>query len=112
MARMAGDAKIIVLGSCGGYKNLSQLIDINPDAHIISTKQIGTGNINQIITNKLNQTLLLGKPVIWRSMWDELSLFFAKQPKDLKETWEDYIPPYKNLGAIFIKAYNKKIETE
>jgi hypothetical protein len=45
-------------------------------------------------------------------MWDELSLFFAKQPKDLKETWEDYIPPYKNLGAIFIKAYNKKIETE
>ena len=110
--RMAGDAKIVVLGSCGGYKNLSQLIDINPDAHIISTKQIGTGNINQIITNKLNQILLSGKPVIWKNMWDDLSLFFAKQPKDIKEAWEDYIPPYKNLGAIFIKAYNKKSEGE
>ena len=45
-------------------------------------------------------------------MWDDLSLFFAKQPKDIKEAWEDYIPPYKNLGAIFIKAYNKKSEGE
>jgi hypothetical protein len=109
---MKGDAKIIVLGSCGGYKNLNQLIEINPEAHIISTKQIGTGNINQIITNKLNQILLAGKTVVWRTMWDDLSLFFAKQPKDIKEAWEDYIPPYKNLGAIFIKAYNKKAEGE
>ena len=41
-----------------------------------------------------------------------VSLFFAKQPKEVKEFWEDYIPPYKNLGAIFIKAYNKKTEPE
>jgi hypothetical protein len=112
MARMAGDAKIIVLGSCGGYKNLSHLIEINPDAHIISTKQIGTGNINQIVTNSLNQALLSGKQLVWKNMWDNLSASFAKQPKDIKEAWDDYIPPYKNLGAIFIKAYNKKIETE
>ncbi len=112
MDRMAGDAKIIVLGSCGGYKNLSRIIEINPDAHIISTKEIGTGNINQVITNKLNQTLLSGKPIVWKSMWNELSGFFAKQPKDIKEAWDDYIPPYKNLGAIFIKAYNKKAEAE
>ena len=109
---MAGDAKIIVLGSCGGYKNLSHLIEINPDAHIISTKQIGTGNINQIVTNSLNQTLLSGKQLVWKTMWDNISASFAKQPKELKETWEDYVPPYKNLGAIFIKAYNKKTEAE
>ncbi len=112
MSRMAGDAKIVLLGSCGGYKNLSKLIEVNPEAHIISTKQIGTGNINQVVTNKINQTLLSGKPLVWKNMWDELSLFFARQPKDVKEAWEDYIPPYKNLGAIFIKAYNKQTETE
>jgi hypothetical protein len=112
MARMAGDAKIVILGSCGGYKNLSHLISINPDAHIISTKEIGTGNINQVITNKLNQTLLAVKPLVWKSMWDDLSLYFAKQPKEVKEAWDDYIPPYKNLGAIFIKAYNKRAEAE
>ncbi|MGC4101415.1 hypothetical protein [Ferruginibacter sp.] len=110
--RMAGDAKIIVLGSCGGYKNLSKLIEINPDAHIISTKEIGTGSINQVITNNLNQVLLSGKQLVWKSMWENISTAFAKQPKDTKEAWDDYIPPYKNLGAIFIKAYNKKTETE
>ncbi len=112
MSRMAGDAKIVVLGSCGGYKNLSKLIELNPEAHIISTKEIGTGAINQVITNKLNQILLTGKPLVWKNMWDDLSLYFAKQPKDTKEAWDDYIPPYKNLGAIFIKAYNKKTEME
>jgi len=112
MNRMAGDAKIILLGSCGGYKNLSRIININPDAHIISTKQIGTGNINQVVTNKLNQVLLSGKTIVWKTIWDELSVYFAKQPKDIKESWDDYVPPYKNLGAIFIKAYNKKAEEE
>jgi hypothetical protein len=112
MARMAGDAKIIILGSCGGYKNLSKLIDINPDAHIISTKQIGTGDINRLITNELNQILLSGKPLIWRNMWDGLGTLFAKQPRGVKENFDDYVPPYKNLGAIFIKAYNKKTEKQ
>lgn len=110
--RMPGDAKIILLGSCGGYKNLSKLIEQNPEAHIISTKQIGTGNINQVITNTLNQTLLSGKAIDWQQMWATLTAQYAKQPKDLKETWDDYVPPYKNLGAIFLKAYNKKAEAE
>lgn len=112
MDRMPGDAKIILLGSCGGYKNLSRLIEQNPDAHIISTKQIGTGNINQFVTNTLNQTLLDGKPIVWKTMWNSITISFAKQPKDIKEAWDDYVPPYKNLGAIFLKAYNKKAEAE
>jgi hypothetical protein len=110
ISRMTGDAKIILLGSCGGYKNLSKLIEINPDAHIISTKQIGTGDINTVIAGELNQILLSGKPLIWRNMWDGLGAMFAKQPKGVKENFDDYVPPYKNLGAIFIKAYNKKTE--
>jgi hypothetical protein len=28
------------------------------------------------------------------------------------EGFEDYIPPYKNLGAIFIKAYKKAMGDE
>jgi hypothetical protein len=110
--RMPGDAKIILLGSCGGYKNLSKLIEQNPEAHIISTKQIGTGNINQVITNALNQNFLTGKPLVWKNLWGNMAAFFAKQPKDTKDTWEDYVPPYKNLGAIFLKAYNKRAEVE
>ena len=111
--RMLGEAKIVVLGSCGGYKNLNDIIDINPDAHIISTKEIGAGEINRPILNYLNQNFESGNPLVWKTMWAALTKLFSTDPnKAVSESWEDYIPPYKNLGAIFIKAYNKKMEGE
>lgn len=112
LKRMPDDAKIIILGSCGGYKNLSQIIKSSPDAHIISTKEIGKGDINQPITNYLNQAFLTGKPLVWKTMWASLTKTFSTADKGTRESWDDYIPPYKNLGAIFIKAYNKKMEGE
>lgn len=113
IARMPGDAKIILLGSCGGYKNLSEILDISPDAHIVSTKEIGKGDINRPIINYINQTLAAGKPIVWKEMWANLTkLFYGDPNKSMRESWDDYVPPYKNLGAIFIKAYNKKLESE
>ncbi len=111
--RMGGDAKIIVLGSCGGYQNLSQIISKCPDAHIISTKEIGKGDINRPILNYLNQAVASGKTLVWKDMWGTLTKLFNNDiNKGMRESWDDYIPPYKNLGAIFIKAYNKKMEGE
>lgn len=108
--RMAGSAKIILLGSCGGYKNLSQILTICPDAHIISTKEIGKGDINRPIINYLNQSLVSGNTLVWKDMWAALTkIFYADPNKEVRESWDDYVPPYKNLGAIFIKAYNKKM---
>ncbi len=113
IARMPGSAKIILLGSCGGYKNLSEILDISPDAHIVSTKEIGKGDINKPIINYINQTLAAGKAIVWKDMWASLTkLFYADPNKSMRESWDDYVPPYKNLGAIFIKAYNKKMESE
>ncbi len=111
IARMPADAKIVVLGSCGGYQNLNQILELSPDAHIISTKEIGKGDINKPILNYLNQSLLSGNTLLWRDMWKTLSLIFGKDPNfEVRESWEDYIPPYRNLGAIFIKAYHKQTE--
>lgn len=111
--RMAGNAKIVMLGSCGGYKNLNDIIDINPDAHIISTKEIGTGDINRPILNYLNQTFESGSKLVWKNMWASLTKLFSADPsRAVRESWEDYIPPYKNLGAIFLKGYNNALVEE
>jgi hypothetical protein len=108
--RMTGSAKIILLGSCGGYKNLSQILTICPDANIISTKEIGKGDINRPIINYLNQAFMAGNTIVWKDMWTALTkVFYADPNKEVRESWDDYIPPYKNLGAIFIKAYNIKM---
>lgn len=111
--RMAGDAKIVVLGSCGGYQNLNKILEICPDAHIISTKEIGAGDINRPILNYMNQTLSSGANLSWKAMWQSLDkIFSVDQSKAVRDSWDDYIPPYKNLGAIFLKAYTKKMDTE
>ena len=100
-------AKIIMLGSCGGYNNLKQILDYAPEAHIISTKQIGARDVNKPIIEALNNTLRAGKSIDWRQMWNGLEVLFSKAGRDKKDLFDDYIPPHKNLGALFIKAYSK-----
>lgn len=100
-------AKIIMLGSCGGYQNLKTILDYAPEAHIISSKQTGAMNVNKPIIEAMDNTLREGRDIDWRQMWSNLTSQFSKAPKYLKETFEDYIPPQKNLGALFIKAYQK-----
>src|SRR5690606_16863190 len=41
LERLNKNSRIVMLGSCGGYHNLSVVLDRSPDAHIISSKQIG-----------------------------------------------------------------------
>jgi hypothetical protein len=108
--RMAGNAKIVMLGSCGGFKNLSAIIQVNPDAHIISTKEIGAGDINRPILNYLNQTFESGSKLIWKNMWATLTKLFASDGNTA--SWENYVPPYKNLGAIFLKGYNNMVQEQ
>ncbi|CAN5405476.1 hypothetical protein BH20BAC1_BH20BAC1_08200 [soil metagenome] len=101
------NAKIIMLGSCGGYKNLKQILKFAPEAHIISTKQTGAKDVNKPIIEALDNILKSGQNIDWRAMWSDLEATFNRSSRELRETFEDYIPPQKNLGALFIKAYSR-----
>ncbi len=106
LRKLSPSARIVVLGSCGGYNNLNEVLTICKDAHIISSKQVGTKVVNEPILQAINSNLVAGKPIDWINMWKELSGRFRNDAA-AKEKFDDYIPPYKNLGAIFIKAYRK-----
>lgn len=104
LERLSKQNRIVILGSCGGYHNLATVLDRAPDAHIISSKQVGAMNVNEPIIKAINDQVLAGKNVNWISTWKGLEGYFANK-KGLKELFNDYVPPHKNLGAIFIKAY-------
>lgn len=110
LRRIMPSARIVVLGSCGGYNNINDVLTISGDAHIISSKQTGTMHINEPIIQSLNACLTSGKNIDWIAMWKELGARFNSG--DAREKFDDYIPPYKNLGAIFIKAYNRSMAAE
>jgi len=103
--QLPSSAKIVVLGSCGGYHNLDDVLKISPDAHIISSKEVGTRIVNEPILRHINEDLKAGKNIDWITTWKDLAGLFPSG--EAKERFENYIPPHKNLGALFIKAYNQ-----
>ncbi len=102
ISRIPKIAKIVSLGSCGGYRNLSEVLTRAPEAHIISTKGTGTKWVNDPLFKMLNQEILSGHNIKWSEFWDK-----AQQELGDQEKFKDYVPPHKNFGAMFIKAYEK-----
>ena len=99
--QLAPSAKVVLLGSCGGYHNLHDVLEICPYAHIIASKQVGSGTINQPMIMMLTDQLRQGKDLNWPAIWKEFNTRFKGN-----DLFNDYVPPHKNLGAIFIMAYN------
>jgi hypothetical protein len=97
--QMMPSSKIVFLGSCGGYHLIHDVLEKAPDAHIIASKQIGRTIINRPFFRILTEKLRNGNNIDWIPFWKEF-----KKEANVPE-FDDYIPPYKNLGAIFIKAY-------
>ncbi len=107
LANLNPEVKIVMLGSCGGYHNLANVLDRSPEASIISSKQTGAARVNEPIIAEMLRQIMDGKDVDWVTCWTDLSGYFKKQGKMEQDLFNDYVPPHKNLGAIFIKAYRK-----
>jgi hypothetical protein len=99
---MTNSNRVAILGSCGGYQNISKAMENALDVHIISTKQVGTMAVNTILIQEISETIRTGKDVVWLDIWKQVSLKLKNNVQ-----FRDYIPPYKNLGARFIRAYNE-----
>ena len=99
--------RVCMLGSCGGYHNLGTILSSSPDAHIISTKQVGSMFVNEPIIKEINNQLLAGTDLDWIVAWRNLNAYFDKLGGEPRERFKDYVPPHRNLGAIFIKAYRR-----
>ncbi|HEX6192176.1 MAG TPA: hypothetical protein VFZ42_07420 [Chitinophagaceae bacterium] len=106
IAYMAPSSRIVFMGSCGGFNLINDILAKTDDAHIIASKQIGKTSINKPFFALLTEKLRTGSNIDWIPFWKEF------KGAANTEGFEDYIPPYKNLGAIFIKAYTKAMGDE
>ncbi|MCX8019244.1 MAG: hypothetical protein N2747_01970, partial [Chitinophagaceae bacterium] len=99
--QMFPSSKIVFMGSCGGYRMIHDILLKSPDAHIIGSKQVADASVNNPFLKLIMEKLRTGSNIDWIPFWAELKKT-ATDP-----IFEDYIPPHKNLGALFIKAYKK-----
>lgn len=99
---LTNHTKIAILGSCGGFQNISQAMENAMDVQIVSTKQIGTLAINSVLIMETIETIRKDKDIIWPELWKRVRAKVGGNPR-----FNDYIPPHLNMGARFIKAYNQ-----
>ncbi len=97
--------KLAILGSCGGYRNMKKIIEINPDVQIIASKQVGSMAVNDPLLRHLNNDLAEGRSIDWVNFWSELNEAF-KNDATASKLFEEYIPPYKNVSSYVIRLYN------
>lgn len=101
--QLNSSAQIVLLGSCGAYQHLNKVLSICPTAQIVSSRQTGSGTINGPMINIIVEQLRQGKDLNWPALWKVIGRSVSHQ-----EYFDDYVPPYKNLGAVFIMAYKKE----
>lgn len=106
IAELQSSAKLVMLGSCGGYNSLAQVLNVAPDAQIITSKQTGSMRVNDPVIYAIERNMREGKDLNWESIWSGLNNLFKGNAGNY-ELFQDYIPPQKNMGAIFIKAYKR-----
>ncbi len=100
--------RIVILGSCGGYHNLKGILERSIDAQIVSSKQTGVGVVNNRILDGIFGTLADDESIEWIPLWDEIRGVLKSSPQYLTY-FDDYIPPYQNLGAMFVLTYYKMV---
>lgn len=102
LTKIPGSTRLLFVGSCGGFYKISIALENAPEAHVISTKQIGTKTVNDGMLYALNENIRQGKDIVWNDFWEKMREKFINNPY-----FKDYIPPHKNLESTFIRAYYK-----
>ena len=107
--QLAPSSKVIILGSCGAYHTMDEILKTCPDAYLVASKQTGYGAINVPLFSTIIEQLKKGTDINWPTYWSTVRKSLSA---GMQTEFDDYIPPYKNLGATFINAYNKAEEKE
>jgi hypothetical protein len=104
--QMSPASRIVFMGSCGGYRMIHDILEKASDAHIVGSKQIADAEVNNPFLKLIAEKLRNGDNIEWIPFWIELKKMANNR------IFDDYVPPHKNLGALFIKAYNKAMGEE
>jgi hypothetical protein len=105
MRKINSSAQFVFLGSCGGYKQVLKVFQLNPDVNIIATRSVGSKQINDPLLERINSNIVNNKDIEWNVLWPEFDKKF--QSKLTKDLFSAYIPPNKYIGIKFMrKVFN------
>lgn len=105
LKKITSTGQFVFLGSCGSYKQVLKVFQMNPDVNIIATRSVGSKLINDPILTKINTSLVNNEDIQWNAEWKNFDSQF--QSKITKDLFAAYTPPNRYLGIKFIrKVFN------
>ncbi|MCK5374124.1 MAG: hypothetical protein KAJ40_02460 [Alphaproteobacteria bacterium] len=93
MPYFSSKTNLMFLGSCGGYNNLNRLLKISGDAHISTTKQVGTMYVNDPLSYHTTNSIRKNGEIDWKKEQGYLDGLG-------NERKGSYVLPHKNLPAM------------
>jgi len=97
--------KLFFIGSCGGFRDIVDLVKDYPQALFVATTKIGIGDINNIITYYMLESLAHGK-LNWRQIKDDIELHIKERikpyifPSDITMLVKEYWYSLKSDGEL------------
>lgn len=98
LKKIPESARIVYLGSCGGYNNIDKVLSRAQRAHIFSTKGTGMMRVNDPLLKLMNGEIMKNKPIEWIEFWK------LAQERIGTEILSEYVPPHRSI-SIFLRTY-------
>jgi hypothetical protein len=95
---------LVSLGSCGGAKNISDVLAKVPTAQVMATRNTGTMLVNDPLMRAVDSSLLAEGSVDWEAMQIQMSAVFGRGDSEVNSRWTSYQLPHKNKTAHLIAA--------
>ena len=108
---VAPTTELAIIGSCGGYKEIFDILKTSPGAQVISTKQVGSLQVNEPIIKLINDKLLHEKDLDWADIWSQLDTQL-KSNKLAFDYFQEYVPPYKNISLLVATLYYTGVQSK
>lgn len=103
---VTSSVRLAILGSCGGYSEIFELLKKSPEVQIISSKQVGSKLVNEPLLKLLNDQLLQEKDLVWADIWKQLDRQFEDN-KQIFDYFKEYVPPYKNISLLVAALFTQ-----
>jgi hypothetical protein len=106
--RIPDIARVVNLGSCGGYNNIDSVLTRAPEAHILSTKGTGSMLVNDDLFKMINEQIISGGALVWPEVWEQARTHFEKRGGQSLAYFKNYIPPHENVATQIVGAWRKR----
>jgi len=104
LPRINENTRLVLLGSCGGYRRVPEVYYRSKGAQIISTSGTGTMSINNPLIRDINQSLLSQDRINWPEFWSRHGRRYSSGKA--AQRWPYYIGPHRNIALNFLNAYH------